>query len=81
MDEGTHLQEVDASSWAREWQAARAEAAGEGSPPWRGLLGEQMGQKMAADGGGACATTSSIILTHTLASGQSQGLKIATTSS
>lgn len=28
-----------------EWQAARAKAAGEGSPPWRGMLGEQMGQE------------------------------------
>ena len=36
---------------------------------------------MAAAWGGACAITSSTIPTHTLAFGQSQGLKIATTSS
>lgn len=58
---------------------------GEGCPPGREPLGEQMGRKMAAawagGGRGACAITSSTIPTHTLAFGQSQGLKIATTSS
>lgn len=54
---------------------------GKGCPPGRALLGEQMGRKMAAAWGGACAITSSTIPTHTLAFGQSRGLKIATTSS
>lgn len=54
---------------------------GESCPPGRELLGKQMGRKMAAAWGGACAITSSTIPTHTLAFGQSQGLKIATTSS
>lgn len=56
-----------------------AEAVGEGSPPRRGCWGSRWGRKMAAAREGACAIISSTILTHTLALGQSQGLKIATT--
>lgn len=75
------MQEGDSTPGARGCQAARAgscrgRAALQGEP-----LGEQMGRKMAAASGGACAITSSTIPTHTLAFGQSQGLKIATTSS
>ena len=83
-NEGTQLQEGDAPSGARAWQATGAEAAGGRLPPGRALLGEQIGVgggKMAAAWGGACAITSSTIPTHTLAFGQSRGLKIATTSS
>lgn len=46
-----------------------------------GCWGSRWGRKMVADGGGASATTSSTIPTHTLAFGQSPGLKKATTSS
>ena len=42
---------------------------GESCPPGRELLGKQMGRKMAAAWGGACAITSSTIPTHTLAFG------------
>ena len=53
----------------------------QGKPPLHGggCWGSRWGRKMAADRGGACAITSSTIPTHTLAFGQNQGLKIATT--
>ena len=58
---------------------------GEGCPQggrcWGSRSGWGGGGKMAAAWGGACAITSSTIPTHTLAFGQSRGLKIATTSS
>lgn len=63
-----------------------------GKQPRRGLQGKALfqggggwgsrwGRKMVADWGGASAATSSTIPTHTLAFGQSPGLKKATTSS
>lgn len=80
------MQEGDACSGARECQAARAEAAGGGLPSREGAAGgadgKEDGSSLGGGGGrGACAITSSTIPTHTLAFGQSQGLKIATTSS
>ena len=44
----------------------------------RGRWGSRWGRKMAEDQGGACASTSSTIPTHTLAFGQSHVLKKAT---
>lgn len=46
-----------------------------------GSWGSRWGRKMVASRGGACTTTSSTVPTHTLAFGQSLGLKKAITSS
>lgn len=47
-DKGIHLQEVDASSWAREWQAAGLRLRGR-SACTEGLLGKRWSWRMAAD--------------------------------